>query len=240
MIRALLTLLVTAAFVVAPAFTSFTGFSSDQLPIPQIDPPVQLAGYAFGIWGVIYAWLLLSAVYGLWKRADDPAWDAARPDLIVSLAIGAPWLYVATQSAIWATVMIIAMTLFAIRALLATPRLFDRWMFQAPVALYAGWLTAASWVSIASTSAGYGIATDSWGWAVIGIIGALAVAIWVGRMRPNAPEYLAAVIWALIGIIVANQHDAVIIASLAGVGILILLAQIAYQQTASDPVRLAS
>lgn len=203
MIYAILTVLFTASFVISPAFTTFTGFESNQLPIPQIDPPIQPAGYAFSIWGLIYAWLVVSAVFGVWKRSDDPAWDKARPYLIASLVIGTPWLFVATQSAILATVMIIAMAVTAIMALLRAPA-FDQWWFRVPVGIYAGWLTAASFVSIGSTMAGYGIVLDSLGWAYIGIIGALVVGLTVYSQR-HALEYLLTIVWALVGIIVANQ-----------------------------------
>lgn len=221
MIYAILTALFTASFVISPAFTSFTGFESNQLPIPQIDPPIQPAGYAFSIWGLIYGWLVISAVFGVWKRSDDPAWDQARPYLIASLVIGTPWLYVATQSAIMATVMIIAMAATAIIAMIKAPA-FDRWWFQAPVAIYAGWLTAATWVSIGSTMAGYGIAFGSLGWAYAGIIGALAVSLAVYRVR-RAPEYLLTIVWALVGIIVANQTGEQTVVWLAQGGIAALV-----------------
>ena len=55
-----LTLILTATFVVSPAFTNpFMGFTADQLPYPQIDPRVQPAGYAFAIWGLIYSWMVV-------------------------------------------------------------------------------------------------------------------------------------------------------------------------------------
>ena len=220
---AILTLIFTATFLVSPAFTSFTGFEASQLPIPQVNPPIQPAGYAFSIWGLIYAWLAASAIFGILKRADDPAWERPRKFLIVSLAIGTPWLWVATQSPIWATVLIIAMAGFAIAALLTAPRLFDRLWFQTPVALYAGWLTAASFVSLGSTLAGYGILMDSWGWALTGITGALIVSVAVYWQRKSAPEYLFPVIWALVGIIVANGYDVIAVSYLAAAGIIALL-----------------
>ena len=50
------------AFALSPlASSGFAGFSADQFPILQDNPPVQPAGYAFSIWGVIYAWLILGA-----------------------------------------------------------------------------------------------------------------------------------------------------------------------------------
>lgn len=219
-----LTALFTATFVVSPAFTTFTGFEANQLPFPQIDPPIQPAGYAFSIWGLIYAWLIISAGIGIVRRADDRAWDRARPALIASLSIGTPWLFVATQSAILATVMIFAMAVCAIIALIRAP-LTDRWALQAPVGIYAGWLTAASFVSLGSTMAGYGVGFGSLGWAYAGIAGALAVSLAVFS-RKHAPEYLFTVIWALVGIIVANQTTTLSVTVLAATGIVILMAAI--------------
>lgn len=220
--KAILTALFTATFLISPAFTTFTGFEADQLPIPQVNPPIQPAGYAFSIWGLIYVWLGYAAIFGLWKRRDDPAWNRARLPLVISLLVGTPWLYVATQSPILATVMIIVMAVTAILAVLQAPTT-DRWTFLAPVAIYAGWLTAASFVSLGSTMAGYGIIFDDLGWAYAGIIGALAVALLVFAIRPT-PEYLMTLIWALVGIIVANQGQEQSVVWLAGVGIAILAA----------------
>lgn len=219
---AYLTLILTVTFVISPALTSpFSGFEADQLPIPQIDPPVQPAGYTFSIWGLIYGWLLVSAVYGVWMRRGDAAWDAVRWPLIVSLAIGTPWLWIANTSAIWASITIALMAIFAIWALLRAPA-SDRWWLQAPVAIYAGWLTAATFVSLGSTAAGYGIAFGSLNWAYAAISMALGVAILVLLRKPQAPEYGITIIWALIGIIVANTYVNMGVIQLAITGIVIV------------------
>ena len=221
----------SVAFAVSPALTApFSGFTPDQLPIPQVDPPIQPEGYAFAIWGVIYLWLIISALFGLWKRADDADWHEARKPLFVSLLIGVPWIAIANASAIWATVTIILMAIGAILALIRAPKT-DRWLFQAPVGIYAGWLTAASWVSIGTTSAGYGIVIGSFGWAFAGILGALIAALFVFRIRP-APEYLLTVIWALVGIIVANNTTNMSISAFAALGIAILVLAILRRQRA--------
>ena len=223
---ALTTLILTLTFVVSPALTSpFSGFSPDQLPIPQINPPVQPAGYAFAIWGLIYGWLVVTAGFGIWKRGSDPAWDRARLPLIVSLGVGTPWLAVANNSAIWATILIFVMAVGAILALIRAPKA-DYWLFKVPVGIYAGWLTAASFVSLGSTAAGYGIVTDQLGWAYLGILGALAVASPV-LLRTGVPSYGLTVVWALVAIIVANQADVWPVSALAAVSIAILLGLIA-------------
>ena len=225
-IAAALTLTLTLAFAASPFFTDpFTGFRADQRPIPQINPPIQPAGYAFAIWGLIYTWLIVSAVFGLWKRPQNAQWNKARAPLILSLAVGVPWLAIANASAIWATLSIFWMAGFAIAALIRAP-IKDRWWLQAPIALYAGWLTAASCVSLVTTMAGYGILFDGYSWAFIGILAALAISLGTFRACPSAPEYLAAVIWALIGVMVANNMERLAITSLAGLGIVVLLGAI--------------
>ncbi len=233
--NALFTLILAVAFAVSPLLTSpFSGFRADQLPVPQIDPPIQPAGYAFAIWGLIYAWLVISAVYGLLKRRDADDWNRARTPLMVSLAIGVPWLAIANASAIWATITIILMAVFAIWSLILAPTR-DRWLFQAPVDIYAGWLTAATWVSIGTTMAGYDVVLNAFGWAVVGIAGALIGALAVFRKRSMAPEFLFTVIWALAGIIISNGVEGLIISTLAAAGILILLA--AMTMWVSDDIR---
>ena len=90
---AALVLLGALVFAAAPFLTpGFNGFEPSQFPVPQDDPPVQPAGYAFSIWGLIYLWLIAGAVFGLWKRADEPDWAALRPPLFASLALGSVWL----------------------------------------------------------------------------------------------------------------------------------------------------
>lgn len=199
----LITLLAALAFALSPLLSSgFNGFAPDQFPIPQDNPPVQPAGYAFAIWGVIYVWLIAGAAYGVWDRATDPDWEPMRPALIVSLIIGAGWIPVAQLSPLWATVLIWAMLMTAVLALLRTGQADHMWL-RAPIALYAGWLTAASSVALGLILAGYGY-VDAQVAAYGGITLALVIALLVQALRPDAPAYPAAVIWALVGVLVAN------------------------------------
>lgn len=221
-LKAALTFLFTFTFVTSPLLTDpFSGFRADQLPIAQINPPIQPEGYTFAIWGLIYAWLLISAGFGLALRIDDAAWERTRTPLMLSLALGTPWLWVANQSAIAATALIVAMAITAIWALMIAPR-HDRWLLQAPIAVYAGWLTAASFVSLGSTLAGYGIMLDQLGWAYAGITLALITALIVQNRRTGAPEYGLTLIWALAGIIAANLWDQTGVTLTAAAGIVII------------------
>lgn len=218
-----LLLVVAIAFAVSPFLNSeFGGFDPARYPVPQVDPPAQPAGYAFAIWGPIYLYFIVHALFGLIARRDDPAWDAPRWPLIVSLGVGVFWLPVALVSPLWATVMIWAMLASALVALSRTGRK-DRWLLLAPIALYAGWLTAASSVSVALIGAGWGIVMGAVGWAVVALALALAIGSTVLLRVKPAPEYGAAIVWALVGVLIANvSGGSTIIATLAALGAVVI------------------
>ena len=200
-LRAALLLLAALAFAVAPAFSDFSGFDPGLYPVPQEDPPAQPAGWAFAIWGPIYLALALHAAFGLWRRRDWPQWDAPRAPLVVSLAVGAPWLWVAGFSPLLATAMIWVMLAGALAALSRTTSALDRWVLLPPVAVYAGWLTAASCVSVALVLAGWGIVGEvAAAWVALAL--ALGIGAAVQWRLARAPEYGGAVIWALVAIAV--------------------------------------
>ncbi|WCR10660.1 tryptophan-rich sensory protein [Paracoccus stylophorae] len=200
---AIAVLLAALAFAASPLiFQNFAGYDPGQFPVPQDDPPVQPAGWAFSIWGLIYVWLIAGAAFGLWRRPDDDHWRAMRPPLLASLSVGVFWLWVAARAPVWATVLILLMLVFALTAFLRAGRDDPLWQIR-PVALYAGWLTAASGVSAGIVLGGYGIVSAPWA-AVLCLAGVTVIALAVQRMKPGEWAYSAAVIWALLGVIAAN------------------------------------
>jgi hypothetical protein len=222
--KAILVLSATVLFVIAPFLTpGFAGFASDQLTYPVGNPAIQPAGYAFAIWGIIYAWLLVSAGFGLVKRDTDPDWDAGRWPLFISLAIGASWIAVALSAPISATVLIIVMLITALWALFKAPAA-DIWYLAVPLGLYAGWLSAASFVALATVLIGsiswLDAATGSW----IGLIAALIFASAV-QSRLRTPSYGIAFLWALLGIIVENASGNVLFAGVTAGGMVAFGAQ---------------
>jgi hypothetical protein len=207
--RAILLLTAAMAFAMSPLVVpGFGGFEPEQFPIPLTDPAVQPAGYAFSIWGVIYVWLLASTGYGLLRRADDADWDRTRIPLLVSLTVGAAWLPVALTSAIWATVLIWIMWAGAVGALLRSPSR-ERWWLREAIGLYAGWLTAASAVSLGLIAAGWGAQPLSEeGWAIAALSVGVALAVLV-LLRVPSIAYGLAVAWALVAVLVENGTSAV-------------------------------
>jgi hypothetical protein len=221
-LRALILLLVTLAFGAAPFVTPpFTGYDPAIFPVRIDRPSIQPAGYAFAIWSVIYLWLIVHAVLGLWRHATDPHWDRIRVPLSISIGIGALWLGIANGYPITATVTIIVMMASAVLAFLRADAITDRWLLAAPAAILAGWLSAAAAVSLGVVLAGYGWLTDTLSAvAMLGIV--LAIAVNVQMRRPTMPVYGLTVIWALGGVVVVNWGPNMVVATIAASGIVIL------------------
>ncbi|MBU3029682.1 tryptophan-rich sensory protein [Paracoccus marinaquae] len=219
------TLLFAVLFALSPlASDGFNGFTPDQFPVVQDRWPVQPAGWAFSIWGLIYLWLIAGSAWGLRKASDNPDWQAMRRPLLISLFVGTFWIAAANASPILATVMIIVMAVAAIISFLRAGQGQPFWQVG-PVGLYAGWLTAATGVAIAVLLSGYGIMSAGPA-AILLILAVLAVALWVQSRRPAALTYSIAVGWALIGIVAVNwsaeyRH----VALLAALGIAALAAR---------------
>jgi hypothetical protein len=215
--------LITAiAFTISPWLSDgFAGFSPEQFPVQQDFWPVQPIGWAFSIWGVIYIWLIIGSLWGLLNAPYDKQWNSMRPSLLASLGIGTFWVAAANASPILATLMIIAMAVLAIRAMLQAGLSDPTWQVR-PIALYAGWLTAATGVGIAVVLSGYGLLSSQT--AALSMLSCvLLVALYVQSRRRNEWVYPFAVIWALCGIIAANlpsQNWPVI--GMSSVGTLIL------------------
>ena len=220
---ALILLCVTVAFGLAPLVTPpFTGYDPSLFPVEIGRPAIQPAGYAFSIWSVIYLWLIAHAVFGLWKRAADPVWEPSRLPLTVAIALGVVWLWIAGQSAIWGTVTIWIMAAAALAAFLRAPTEPDRWLLSAPLAIFSGWLTAAAAVSTGVLIAGYGMLSNNWSaLAMLAVV--LGIALVVQRRKPRMPVYGLTVVWALVGVIVVNMDDTVLVAGAAAAGVVVML-----------------
>ncbi|MCU0827355.1 MAG: hypothetical protein MUE52_08090 [Tabrizicola sp.] len=220
---ALILLVVTIAFGLAPVVTPpFTGYDPALFPVEIGRPAIQPAGYAFSIWSVIYLWLIVHAVYGLLKRADDPVWAPTRLPMTVAIGVGVVWLWIAGQSAIWGTVTIWIMAVAALAAFLRAPTEPDRWLLSGPQAIFSGWLTAAAAVSTGVLIAGYGVLpNNASALAMLALV--LMIALVVQSRKPRMPVYGLTVVWALLGVIVVNWGDQPTVAWAAVAGAAVML-----------------
>lgn len=211
-----------AAFLIAPFVSPpFTGYDPAMFPVVIERPFIQPAGYAFSIWGLIYGWLAVHAVFGLVKRADDEAWDRTRLPLAGSALLGAVWLAIAGIAPVTATVVIWLMLGLALLALHRSDPARDRWLLVAPIAIYAGWLSAAAAVSLGVVLAGYGWLSNI-GSAIVMLALVLAIAVTVQLRKRGVLEYGAVVIWALAAVIAVNWADARVVVYVACAGIAVM------------------
>jgi hypothetical protein len=177
------------------------------------DSTVRAASYAFAIWGVIYAGLLIYSIYQL-----VPGWasDALLrrfgwPSAISMLAIGV-WLVAAGADWRWATVALIALAAFALIAPLtsAGPGVSgrDELLVVTPLALLAGWLTIATGLNAITVFTAEGLvsaAAASW-WAIGGLAASIIVALFV-FLRARSFAYPIPVIWGLVAVFVAERDN---------------------------------
>ncbi|MGE3177579.1 MAG: hypothetical protein AB7O32_08920 [Vicinamibacterales bacterium] len=174
---------------------------------------VRAASYAFGIWSVIYAALLVYAVYQLvpgWSR-DSTLERFGWPSAAAMLAVGL-WLVAAGANWRWATVALIVVAALAVSAPLASSLegigRRDRLLIVTPLALLAGWLTIASGLNAITVLTAEGLVstgTATW-WALGGLAASVAVTLIV-FVRGHALAYPVPVIWGLIAVFVAERGD---------------------------------
>lgn len=181
------------------------------------DATLRVAGFAFAIWGIIYAWLLVYAVrQTLPGTPEAPLLTAMGwPSIAALLAIG--WWIVAaafdwetgTIVLIFGALLVLLLPLLAqAEAIRALPRgAPDRWMTVWPLALLAGWLSIAAPVNPLTVVTGNGdlpTALPPTGWALLAVAIVAAVALGV-TARLRTPAFALPVAWGLIGVFSAEQ-----------------------------------
>jgi hypothetical protein len=204
---------------------------------------VEPAGYAFVIWGLIYAGSLAYAVYQARPaKAEDPllrriGWLTASGFLLTCI-----WMLVARFGPLWATVPTIIGMLSLLGASFVVAARWDhrqqaltrshRWLVITPLAIFNGWLTAAVFVNAAEVLPRYGfgrlgLPLEAFSLVVLGA--AFLLALVVLRLARWNPAYGITVVWALLGIIVANieRELSFVVAIAAGCAAVALLAVLA-------------
>ena len=195
---------------------------------------LQAAGYAFSIWGVIYAGLLAYAVYqALPSTENSPGLRLLGWPSVVAMAGCGAWLIAASLDAKWATAVIIV----ASAAALCLPLLkrypvqhrIEFWLVAVPLSMLAGWLTVASAINLLTVLTSFGIITPETAavWAGSGIVAVVLIGVGLSVTAKNW-VYPLPIAWGLAGVAVAEQADRPLIALLAAGAAGVLLAAAAW------------
>ncbi|MBX7250305.1 MAG: hypothetical protein K1X35_14835 [Caulobacteraceae bacterium] len=181
------------------------------------DDTLRVATWAFSIWGLIYAWL---AVYAVWQALPStPQTPFLRrmgwPALLAFIGIGA-WIFVAAFDLETLSIAVIV----ASGAVLIVPLVRagpnqdgatggERVLAAFPLALLAGWLTFASAGNILTVLTGNGdlpAFLPPLGWAATAIALVLLIGSWVA-LRTRLWIYLLPIAWGLAGVWRAGGED---------------------------------
>jgi benzodiazapine receptor len=191
------------------------------------------AGFTFAVWGIIYALLLVFAVYQLLPRnRSKPFLGQVGLLFGLSSAFNICWLFlwhygyitysVALMFALLASLILIYLRLGTGRAAVS---LKERICVHLPFSVYLGWISIATIanVSVALTAAGW----DGWGieastWAVAIICVALVLTLAVLATRKDAAFSLV-VVWALVGILSKQSgYPNIVLAAEVAIAVILL------------------
>ena len=178
-----------------------------------VTTPVTPAGYAFAIWGVIFAAALVFAVFQLRPPRQD-AVGRVRIPFALACAANAAWeVYVQFRAIDVVSVAIIAGGLAAALVALARagPLAERRWttpgvIVFAATGLMAGWLSVAAFANVAAVLAGEGFGSGPWMPAVL-IAAASVLAAIVAWRSPGRIWVALAAGWGLAAVVVRNLAE---------------------------------
>ncbi|WP_300009028.1 hypothetical protein [Pseudonocardia sp.] len=210
--------------------------------------PLLAAGWAFAIWGPIYVGFLAYAVYqllptqrgrevhrrtGWWLVASavlNPAWILAFSLRLIPLA----------ELLIIALLVCLA-TVFGRLSREPATGVLERVVFRGSIALYAGWVSLATVLGTAATGVWAGLPGTGALPAVAAVVVLLAAAgilMWVVLSGTAVVGYAAAAVWALAGIVLNDATP--IVAGTGMVAIVAVVGAAARRVTAAaNPVRAA-
>lgn len=165
------------------------------------------AGTAFSIWGLIYAGLV---VYAVWQwlpgqrtsqRHRSAGWWIAG-----SMLLNALWLLVVREGLLWISVSVILVLAAVIASALRAGRpargagLADRLVTDGTLGIYLGWVTVATCANIAATLVDTGVeatgTTSEW-IAVAVVVAAVGISVFLARETGGNVGIGLAVCWGL-------------------------------------------
>lgn len=189
-------------------------------------------GWAFAIWGVIYALAIIQAVTVLVIGAEAVP-RRLQIDQLVLYVGGAIWIFLAALDSSLATAAaLLVMFVAALDGVLTARRHRVRPRFlsvatTSAIGLYAGWVTAAFFLNVSTALVDVGLVeADQLAWQLAILVVAVVTLAVITVAARGVLAYTAAGCWALAGIAVTGASDgttAVIALTVASAVLLVLL-----------------
>ncbi len=189
------------------------------------------AGYVFAIWGVIYALLGVFTVYqALPAQRNDARLQRLGFAFALSCVCNAAWLFAwhYLQIALaWVLIVALLITLAVCYERLRGPvGSRGQWFaVRLPFSVYLGWVTVATVANTAVVAVDAGIDGGSSAplWGAVALAAATAIGIAMLIRRADV-AFAAVVVWALVGIAVAQGPRSALIVAVAAAGCTALVA----------------
>ena len=187
-----------------PLNNQSTGAISDRYPI-LVTP----AGYAFGIWSVIYLGLILFGFYQALPAQRTHA-ELARTDgwVLLSCLANASWIVLWHYNFTNLTLPVMLVLLVSLIAIVArrdpARTAAARWLVHLPFTIYLGWISVATIINVGVVLYNLGFTTLLLGplpWAVIVLFLGALLGLTVGT-QPGMLAYALVIAWAYVGIAV--------------------------------------
>lgn len=199
----------------APALTPllglpFVGTVSDRYPTYVVP-----AGYAFGIWSLIFA---LSIAYAVWQllpaQRENPLLRRVGWLTAAAFAGSMLWEFAFPAGMYALSVVLIVLTLAVLAA--AVGRMVgwrapfsgaERWLVWIACGIYLGWITVATVANVAQALAAAGVSelglgAEAWGAVMLAAAGLIAVGVTLATRNAGYP---LAVVWALVAVFAARR-----------------------------------
>lgn len=186
------------------------------------------AGYAFAIWGLIYLGLIAYSIYqALPAQRENAVTAQVSWALIGACLFQMLWVYVFLLTNFWLSVVlmlgILACLIVAyVRSRSVNPTRWVRWLFQAPISVYLGWITVAAVVNVSGAlfntfyADGPALLPSAVFWTLLMMVVSAAIAATVALKYGDA-SFPAVAVWALSAI--AIRQAAVSPIAWMGVGL---------------------
>lgn len=213
--------LLSAAQIATPPLLFANGFEEQASASGSLrgETPVVPADYAFVIWGFIFGASLIWAGWHLFsKDGGGPIFRRIAPAVGGTFLLCILWLAAARFGPLAITAPIFALMLLllatalnvAARSASEMKPLEERLTF-ALLGSYAGWSTVAVFANLTEVLAElefkfFGMTPEKW--AAMMIVIATLIACALARVSRGSIAYAAAVLWALVGIALANSKPA--------------------------------
>ena len=219
----------------APLTLLLLGPSSQTAQISDANQtPVTPAGYAFSIWGLIYAASIALAIYQLLPTQQDrPVHRRTGWWLAAAFAASTVWVPIFGTGVLWlAQVDILLLVLFlAVAAarftsLGAASTRVEQALLRVPVTLYLGWATLASAAGFGAMFRSFGMpATAGWvsGISLALVIAAAVASVLVVSRFDAVAGFTFSSCWALVAVAVATDVTAVRAAALAALVLVLIV-----------------